>query len=176
MGQPCAASTCLIAPLSAKNVSLCCISTAIWALPLNSRIQRSLAKSLGPDQEAVWGSLDDLGNGCDPGVPGAGGDGDGEAIEVCGEGAGVALEASSPDAALDLGRGPSRDRVRGLGLDRGEGLLGSGGSGTELAIEGLVDEGAQPGADVEVTLGAEALEALTGIGRDCGYKVEHPAT
>ena len=31
--KPCAASTCLIAPLSAKNVSLCCISTAIWALP-----------------------------------------------------------------------------------------------------------------------------------------------
>ena len=28
-----AASTCLIALLSAKNVSLCCISTAIWALP-----------------------------------------------------------------------------------------------------------------------------------------------
>ena len=48
-------------------------------------------------------------------------------MEVCGEGAGVALEASAPDAALDLGRGPSRDRVRGLGLDRGEGLLGSGG-------------------------------------------------
>ena len=31
--SPCAASTCLIALLSAKNVSLCCISTAIWALP-----------------------------------------------------------------------------------------------------------------------------------------------
>ena len=96
----------------------------------------------------------------------------GKAIEVCGEGAGVALEASSPDAALDLGRGPSRDRVRGLGLDRGEGLLGSGGSGTELAIEGLVDEGAQPGADVEVTLGAEALEALTGYRERRGYEVE----
>ena len=113
---------------------------------------------LGADQEAVREPLDDLGNGCVPGVAGAGGHGDGEAIEVCGEGAGVALEASSPDAALDLGRGPSRDRVRGLGLDRGEGLLGSGGSGTELAIEGLVDEGAQPGADVEVPFGAEALE------------------
>ena len=114
--------------------------------------------------------LDDLGNGCVPGVAGAGGHGDGEAFEVGGEGAGVPLEARPPDAALDLGRGPSRDRVRGGGLDRSEGLLGSGGSGTELAIEGLVDEGAQPGADVEVTLGAEALEALTGIGRDADMK------
>ena len=52
------------------------------------------------------------------------------------------------------------------GLYRSDRLLGSRGSGTELAIEGLVDEGTQPGADVEVALGAEALEALTGIGRD----------
>ena len=43
-------------------------------------------------------------------------------------------------------------------------------SGTELAIEGLVDEGAEPGADIEVPLGAEALEALTGIGRDADMK------
>ena len=82
----------------------------------------------------------------------------------------VPLEASAPDAALHLGRGPSRDRVRGRGLDRGEGLIGSGGSGTELAIEGLVDKGAQPGADVEVSFGAETLEALTGIGRDADVK------
>ena len=114
--------------------------------------------------------LDDVGNGGVPGVPGAGRHGDLEALEVCGEGAGVALEASAPDAALDLGRGPSRDRVRGRGLDRGEGLLGSGGSGTELAIEGLIDEGTQPGADVEVAFGTEALEALTGIGRDADMK------
>ena len=71
------------------------------------------------------GSLDDLGNGCVPGVPGAGRHGDGEAIEVCGEGAGVPLEARPPDAALDLGRGPSRQGVRRRGLDRSEGLLGS---------------------------------------------------
>ena len=116
------------------------------------------------------GSLDDLGNGCVPGVPGAGRHGDGEAIEVCGEGAGVPLEARPPDAALDLGRGPSRQGVRRRGLDRSEGLLGSRGRGTELAIEGLVDEGAEPGADVEVPLGAEALEALTGIGRDADMK------
>ena len=87
-------------------------------------------------------------------------------MEVGGEGAGVALEASAPDAALHLGRGPSREGDRRLGLDRSDRLLGSRGRGTELAIEGLVDEGTQPGADVEVALGAEALEALTGIGRD----------
>ena len=125
---------------------------------------------LSPDQDVVREPLDDLGDGRDPGVPAAGPDGDGEALEVGGEGAGVPLEASAPDAALNLGRGPSRDRVRGRGLDRGEGLLGSRGRGTELAIEGLVDEGAQPGADVEVPFGAEALEALTGIGRDADMK------
>ena len=63
-----------------------------------------------------------------------------------------------------------RQGVRRRGLDRSEGLLGSRGRGTELAIEGLVDEGAQPGADVEVTLGAEALEALTRFGRDADMK------
>ena len=38
------------------------------------------------------------------------------------------------------------------------------------AVEGLADEGAQPGADVEVPLGAEALELLTGFGRDVDVK------
>ena len=33
-----------------------------------------------------------------------------------------------------------------------------------LFFAGLVDEGAQPEADVEVPLGAEALEPLTGFG------------
>ena len=33
-----------------------------------------------------------------------------------------------------------------------------------LFFEGLIDEGAQPGADVEVPLGAEELEPLTGFG------------
>ena len=39
------------------------------------------------------------------------------------------------------------------GLYRSDRLLGSRGRGTELAIEGLVDEGTQPGADVEVARG-----------------------
>jgi len=34
-----------------------------------------------------------------------------------------------------------------------------------LFFEGLVDEGAQPEADVEMPLGAEALEPLTGSGK-----------
>ena len=114
--------------------------------------------------------LDDLGNGCVPGVPGAGRHGDLEALEVGREGAGVPLEPRAPDAALYLGRGPSREGDRRRGLDRGEGLLDSRRSGTELAIEGLVDEGTQPGADVEVPLGAEALEALTRFGRDADMK------
>ena len=37
-------------------------------------------------------------------------------------------------------------------------------------FEGPIDEGAQPGADVEVPLDAEALETLTGFGRDGDMK------
>ena len=44
------------------------------------------------------------------------------------------------------------------------------GSGAELAVEGLIDVGAQLGADVEVPLGAEELETLTGFGRDADMK------
>ena len=39
-----------------------------------------------------------------------------------------------------------------------------------LFFAGLVSEDAQPGADVEVPLGAEALETLTGFGRDTDMK------
>lgn len=55
-------------------------------------------------------------------------------------------------------------------LDRPGQLIRVRGSGTELAVEGLVDDGAQPGADVEVSLGAGALEPLTGFGRDADMK------
>ena len=67
----------------------------------------------------------------------------------------------------------------GRSLGRSGRLIRVRGSGTELAVEGLVDEGAQPGADVEVPLGAEALEALTGFGRDADmkrYTVQHTNT
>ena len=52
------------------------------------------------------------------------------------------------------------------GLDWRDRFIRVRGSGTELAVEGLIDEDAQPSADVEVPLGAEALETLTGFGRD----------
>jgi len=39
-----------------------------------------------------------------------------------------------------------------------------------LFFEDLVDEGGQPAADVEVLLGAEALEPLAGFGRDADMK------
>ena len=39
-----------------------------------------------------------------------------------------------------------------------------------LFFEGLINEGAQPGARVEVSLGAEALEPLPGFGRDADRK------
>ena len=39
-----------------------------------------------------------------------------------------------------------------------------------LFFEGLIDEGAQPGAEVEVPLGAEELETLTGFRRDADMK------
>ena len=39
-----------------------------------------------------------------------------------------------------------------------------------LFSEGLIDEGGQPGDDVEVPLGAEELETLTGFRRDADMK------
>ena len=48
-----------------------------------------------------------------------------------------------------------------------------------LFFEGLIDEGAQPGADVEVPLGMEALKPLTGLGTDADmkrYTVQHKDT
>jgi len=48
-----------------------------------------------------------------------------------------------------------------------------------LFFEGLIDEGAQPGARVEAPLGAEALEPLTGFGRDADrkrYTAQHKDT
>ena len=77
------------------------------------------------------------------------------------------------------GRSPSGDGFEGCGLDWRDQLIRVRGIGTELAVEGLVDEGAQPGADVEVPLGAEELEPLAGFGRDVDMKrntVQHPDT
>ena len=48
-----------------------------------------------------------------------------------------------------------------------------------LFFEGLVDEGVQPEVEVEAPLGAEALEPLTGFGRDAdlkGYTAQHNDT
>ncbi len=48
-----------------------------------------------------------------------------------------------------------------------------------LLFEGLISEGAQPGADVEVPLDAEVPETLTGFGRDTDmkrYTVQHNDT
>ena len=139
----------------------------------------SLMESLGLDQDEIRGTLQDLGDGGVPGVSGASLDGDGETFKVGWEGAGVALEASSPATTLQPGRGPSGDGFGGRSLDRSGRLIRAGGSGTELAVEGLVDEGAQPSADVEMPLGAEALEPLTGFGRDADmkwYTVRHNDT
>ena len=136
-------------------------------------------ESLGLDQDEIRGTLEDFGDGGVPGVSRASLDGDGEAFEVGWEGAGVPLEASSPATILQPGRGPSGDGFGVRGLDPRGRLIRVGGRGTELAVEGLVDEGAQPGADVEVALGAEALEALTGLGRDADmkwYTVQHNDT
>ena len=131
------------------------------------------------DQDEIRGTLQDLGDGGVPRVSGASLDGDGETLEVAWEGAGVPLEASSPATTLQPGRGPSGDGFGGRGHDRRGRLIRVRGRGTELAVEGLVDEGAQPCADVEVPLGAEALEALTGLGRDADmkwYTVQHKDT
>ena len=133
-------------------------------------------ESLGLDQDEIRGTLEDLGDGGLPGVSRASLDGNGEAFEFGREGAGVPLEASSPDATLQPGRGPSGDGFRVSGLARCKRLIRVGGSGTELAVEGIIDEGTQPGADVEVPLGAEELETLTGFGRDADmnwYTVQH---
>jgi len=48
-----------------------------------------------------------------------------------------------------------------------------------LFFEGLISEDPQPGADVEVPLGAEELEPLTGFGRDADrkrYTAQHKDT
>ena len=39
-----------------------------------------------------------------------------------------------------------------------------------LYFEGLIDEGSQPGTDVQVPFGAEALEPLPRFGRDADMK------
>ena len=75
--------------------------------PVEIQHKRSLIESSGADQGAVEGALDDLGNGRVPGIPALGCHGNNETFEFRGEGVGVALEASSPDAVGDLGRGPS---------------------------------------------------------------------
>ena len=67
------------------------------------------------------------------------------------------------------GRGPSRDGFEGRGLDRHDQLIRIRGSGTELAVEAS-SIGQQPGAEVEVPLGAEELETLKGFGRDADMK------
>ena len=131
------------------------------------------------DHDEIRRTLDDLGDGGVPGVSGASLDGDGEAFEIGWEGAGVPLEASSPATILQPGRGPSTDGFRRCGLASRHRLTRVGGSGTEFAVEGLVDEGAQLGADVEVPPGAEALEPLAGFGRDADmkrYTVQHKDT
>ena len=131
------------------------------------------------DQDEIHGPLEEFGDGGVPGVSGASLDGDGEACEVGWEGAGVSLLANSPATLLQPSRRPSRDGFGGRSLDRRGQLIRAGGSGTELAVERLVDESAQLGANVEVPLGAEALETLADFGRDTGmqrYTVQHNDT
>ena len=94
------------------------------------------------DQDEIRGTLEDFGDGGVPGVSRASLDGNGEAFEVGWEGAGVCLEASSPVTILQPGRGPSGDGFGVSGLDWRDQLIRVRGSGTELAVEGLVDEGA----------------------------------
>ena len=117
----------------------------------------------------VGGALDDLGDGCVPGVPGAGRHGDGEAFEVSGEGAGVALEASAPDAALDLGRGPSREGDRRRGLDRSEGLLGSRGAQRRRGLKlGRIRRARTAERDAAIVAAVEAGQSLRSVGREWG--------
>ncbi len=56
-------------------------------------------------------------------------------------GVAVPLEARSSATTLHPDRGPSRDGFEGRGLDRRDQLIRIRGSGTELAVEGLIDEG-----------------------------------
>ena len=121
-----------------------------------------MVELLSPDQEAVRGPLDNLGDGCVPGVAGASLDGDGEGDQVGRQvlwrGAGV---ASSPFSIGEEGRPPALKGWRGR---QWEGLTI--GIGTEEAFEFPREDGADPGTDVDIPLGTKAVESPEQEGLD----------
>ncbi len=92
-------------------------------------------QSLGTDQEAVGGPLDDLGNGCGPGFTASGPDGDGETDELLGQGLGIGTRVeASPGAIGEAARPPALEGCR----RRRRCAIGAGGGFRREAEEGPV--------------------------------------
>ena len=108
-----------------------------------------MIESLSSDQNAVGGPLDDLGNGRFPGFPVPGCHGNDKAFEVFGEGAGVALEVRAPFPIGEASRFPAGEWSVGCWSVS---LVLSG----EFVVEGITDEAADPGTDVDIAFIAEA--------------------
>ncbi len=120
------------------------------------------------DGDAGGGEFDDGGDGGDPGLTGAVGDGDGAAGEVLGEQVGRWIgEGRAPGAIGEAAGSPAGDGrgVGGPGRRIGVGRSWRGEFG-ELLLEGLGDDLAGPGGDIEVVVGAEAGELLAELGID----------
>ena len=107
-------------------------------------VQCSLIESSSADQEAVGGPLEDPGNSCYPGVPGASRDGDGEADEVLRYGLGIRSRVEAPPGAIgETGRPPAFEGRR---CCRRDAIGAGGGLGREseegpvlVPIEGAVE-------------------------------------
>ena len=95
------------------------------------------------DQDEIRGTIEHLGDGGVPGVVEASLDCDSEAFAGGWEGAGL---TGATNSSASVGAGPNSRSTASS------------------------PDGVQPGADVEVPMGAVTLETLTGFGRDADMK------
>ena len=109
------ASTCSIAPVSAKNGSLCCISTAIWALPSCCGYAMGIdAKWIPVNRERMLTSAADSSRG----VAGSVSNGSKKTLEFAASGSRWAMEsaASGSPKALDSTAAVAREAWRSVSV------------------------------------------------------------